>query len=71
MERFVLLGLLAIPILVVVHVALFWQPVGPHSVIFWTTSQDEDRVQLQGHWQSSEQVLPMHYVVVQKTERGS
>jgi hypothetical protein len=50
MDRFVLLVLLTIPILVIIHVALIWQPAGAHSLIFWTASQNEDRVQLQGRW---------------------
>jgi hypothetical protein len=68
-DRFVLLVLLAIPILVVVHIALVWRPTGAHGVLFWSAAQAEN-VQLQGIWRS-EQTLPVHFVVARSTERGS
>jgi hypothetical protein len=71
MDRFVLLALVAIPVLIVAHVAMFWRPIGADSVIFWTASHDEGHVQLQGHWQSPERVLPVQFVVVRTAERGS
>jgi hypothetical protein len=71
MDRIVLLALLAIPILVVVHVALLGQPVRADGVRFWPASRNENRPQLQGYWQSPEQLLPTHFVVETTAEQGS
>jgi hypothetical protein len=62
MDRLVLLALLAVPILVVIHVALVWQPVRAHEVMFGTASQD---ARLQGRWQS-----PTRFVVNHTAARG-
>jgi hypothetical protein len=70
MDRIVLLALLAVPLLIVIHVALF-RPIGADGVMFWPSAPDDDRVQLQGYWQSPEQLLPAHFVVERTTERGS
>jgi hypothetical protein len=69
MHRAVLLTLLAIPILVIMHIALFWQPIPWDSGTFWTASQDES--QLRGHWQSPEQSAPTHFVLDRTSEQGS
>jgi hypothetical protein len=71
MDRMVLLALLAVPILVVIHVALFWQPIHADGVMPWTASQHENHGQLQGYWQPPGQLLPAHFVVEHTAERGS
>jgi hypothetical protein len=71
MDRVVLLTLLAIPLLVIIHVALLSQPPDGGVVRFWAASQDEGRLQLQGHWQSPEPMLPVQFVVERTAERGS
>jgi hypothetical protein len=67
MDRIVLLTLLVIPILVGIRVALVRQPIGG----FRTAAQDEDRVQMQARWQSPERMIPVHFVVEHRAERGS
>jgi hypothetical protein len=76
MDRAVLLVILGIPILVIIHVALFWQPVPWNGGMLWTASQDTERSQLRGHWQSSEQTLPFQampsrFVIEHTAQRGS
>jgi len=70
MHRAILLTLLAIPILVIMHVALFWQPIPWGKEILWTASQDG--AQLRGTWDSTGQSLPAQFVIVRtSSERGS
>ncbi len=71
MDRAVLLVLLGIPILVVIHVAMFWQPIPWQGVVFWTASQDMERPQLHGRLQQPEQVFPAQFVIEHTTQRGS
>lgn len=70
MDRAVLLALLGIPILVIIHVALFRQPIPWGGETFWTVSQEADLRQLRGHWQSPEQTLPSHFAI-ERTAQGS
>jgi hypothetical protein len=69
MHRAILLTLLAIPILVIVHIALFWQSDPWGSELFWTASQDGAR--LRGYWQSPGQSARSHFVVDRTSEQGS
>jgi hypothetical protein len=68
MDRAALLALLGIPILVIVHVALFRQPI-PGVAKHWTAAGDH--LLLQGHWQSPEAGRPSYFVVEPRAERGS
>jgi hypothetical protein len=69
MDRAVLLALLGIPLLVIIHVALFWQPLP--SDMANLSAADNETSSLQGHWQSSERVLPSHFVIEHLSQRGS
>ena len=69
MHRAVLLTLLAIPIVVIMHIALFWQPIPLGSEMFWTASQDGS--QLRGYWQPRAQAVPSHFVIDRTSEKGS
>lgn len=69
MDRTILLALLGIPVLVIIHIALFAQPIPWTSAMFWAASGDG--TQLQGHWQSPEQTLPSHFAIERTTEQGS
>jgi hypothetical protein len=76
MDRAVLLAILGIPILVIIHVALFWQPVPWSGGVLWIASQDMERSQLRGRWQSSEPALPFQaapsqFVIEHTVQRGS
>jgi hypothetical protein len=66
--RVALLALLGIPILIVIHVALFSQPLLGEGVKYRKVAGDH--LVLQGHWQSSEQI-PSYFVVECTTERDS
>ena len=68
MGRVALLALLGIPILIVIHVALFSQPLLGEGVTYHKVTADH--MVLQGYWQSSEQI-PSYFVVECATERGS
>lgn len=70
MDRAVLLALLGIPILVIIHVALFWQPISSGGLMA-SNAQSPERVRLQGHWQTPEEALPANFVIERKMERGS
>jgi hypothetical protein len=69
MHRAVLLTLLAIPILVIMHIALVWQPIPWGSGMFWTTSQDG--AHLRGYWQSPERSVPSRFVTDRISKQGS
>jgi hypothetical protein len=69
MHRAVLLTLLAIPILVIMHIALFWQPIPWGKEMLWTASQDG--TQLRGNWQTPGQPVPARFVIDGIAERGS
>jgi hypothetical protein len=68
MNRVALLALLGIPILVIIHVALFRQPI-PGVAKYWMVAGDH--LLLQGHWQSPEEGRPSYFVVEPMAERGS
>jgi len=70
MDRAFLIALLGIPILVVLHIALFWQPIPWGGETFWTAAQDGEHLQLRGNWQS-EQTNSTRFVIEQVAERGS
>jgi hypothetical protein len=70
-DRAILLALLGVPILVILHIALFRQPVPMRADEFWAAAWDGDRIALQGHWQSPEQTVPPIFVVERTTQRGS
>lgn len=69
MDRAVLIALLGIPVLIVIHIAVFWQPVPWSAAMAWTTAREG--TQLQGYWQSSDETLPARFVVEHQTQRGS
>ena len=71
MDRAVLIALLAIPIVVIIHIALFWQPIPWQGEMYWATSRDSDRPRLPGHWRSPEQALPSHFVLLHTSAQGS
>ena len=66
MDRAVLLVLLGIPILVVLHIALFRQPI-PGQTAF----RNGEYAQLRGHWQMPQSALPSRFVIVQTDNKGS
>jgi hypothetical protein len=70
MDRAVLLALLGIPILVIIHIALFWQPMPLGGEMFWTASRYVERFQLRGHWRSPESTLPSHFAI-ERAAQGS
>ncbi len=69
MHRAVLLTLLAIPILVIMHIALFGQNVPWGGEIFSTAFQDGPR--LRGYWQSPEASSPARFAIDRTTKQGS
>ena len=70
MHRAVLLTLLAIPILVIMHIALFSQSVPWGGQIFSTAFQDGS--QLRGYWQSPPEAAgPARFVLDRTTRQGS
>jgi hypothetical protein len=72
MDRVVLLALLGIPILVIMHVALFWQSLPPGAVMFSAADGAPERPHLQGYWQAPERLsLPSRFVIRQTSEQGS
>jgi hypothetical protein len=68
MDRVVLLALLGIPVLVIMHVALFAQPLPSTSV---HVEDDRDRPLLQGHWRIPEPPGSTHLVIKHLSEQGS
>jgi hypothetical protein len=72
MDRVVLLALLGIPVLVIMHVALFRQELPPGIAMLSISGGGQERPTLQGHWLAPERVdLPARYVIKQTSERGS
>jgi hypothetical protein len=72
MDRVVLLALLGIPVLIIMHVALFWQGLPPGIAMLAVTGEALERPSLQGHWLAPDRVeLPARYVIKQTSERGS
>jgi len=71
MDRAVLLALLAIPVLVIIHVALFWQPIPLGGEVFSTAYRDTGRVQLRGHWQVPDQTSPSRFIIAHPIAQGS
>jgi hypothetical protein len=69
MDRVVLLTLLGIPVLVIMHVALFAQPIP--SVPTMLVDGERERPVLQGHWQMSEPPGPVHLATKHLSEQGS
>ena len=69
MHRAVLLTLLAIPILVVMHIALFSQPIPWGGAILSTAVADGS--QLHGYWQTPEASSQARYVLDRTTKQGS
>jgi len=69
MDRVFLLALLGIPVLIIMHVALFAQPLpsGPDMLV----DADRERPVLQGHWQMPESPGLMHLVIKHLPEQGS
>jgi hypothetical protein len=72
MDRVVLLALLGIPILIIIHVALF-SPELPSGLAMASPASQLDRELpvLQGHWQQPEPVGPARLAIKHTTERGS
>jgi len=70
MDRALLIALLGIPILIVMHIALFWQPIPSGGEAFWT-AQDGERFQLRGRWQPPDQTRPTRFVTERASEKGS
>jgi len=73
MDRVILLALLGIPILVIIHVALFWQPIPSGDTMFWaaTAGPRGENVRSQGHWRVSEPALRSPLVFRTSPEAGS
>jgi hypothetical protein len=72
MDRIILLALLGIPVLVIIHVALFWQDLPPGIAMLSTVGGGQERPSLHGYWLSPERIdLPARYVIKQTSERGS
>ena len=69
MHRAILLTLLAIPVLIIMHIALFWQPIPWGNQMFWTASGEG--TQLRGYWQPAGQAVPTQFVIDRTPERGS
>jgi hypothetical protein len=69
MHRAVLLTLLAIPILVIMHIALFSQTLPWGGEIVSPVAADGPR--LRGYWQSPEVSSPARFVLDRTTKQGS
>jgi hypothetical protein len=68
MDRVVLLALLGIPVLVIMHVALFASPLPSTSML---VDEDRDRPVLQGTWRMPEPPGSMRLVIKHLPEQGS
>jgi len=73
MDRVVLLGLLALPVLVILHVALFEQRLPPGAAVVWVDSPDgyRDRSPLQGHWRVPGKTSSPYFAIKTTQEQGS
>jgi len=71
MGRALLLVLLGIPILVVIHIALFSQPFPRPGEMFRTSSRDGDRPWPTGRWHASYHTVSTHFEVEYTADRGS
>jgi len=74
MDRVVLLALLALPVLVIMHVALFEQGLTSAVGLAWTPIPEAraERVSLQGYWRAPERKFaPPRYVINTSPEQGS
>jgi hypothetical protein len=69
MDRFILLALLGIPLLVILHVALFWDDIPTGAAMDWTATADDTG--LQGHWRSQDRPLPSQFVIRSTSKQGS
>jgi hypothetical protein len=69
MHRIVLLALLGIPVLIVIHIALFWQGISLAEAMAGAPDGNLERPYLQGHWQTSD--LPSRFVINRISEQGS
>jgi len=73
MDRAILLVLLGIPLLIIMHVALFGQQLPSGSAMISASAQDSDRdrAPLQGHWIAPEQPVLSRFVIRHISEQGS
>ena len=71
MDRIILLALLGIPVLVLIHVVLSLQNLGPGVSLCWTPGAEQERPWLQGKWQPLEATLPSRFVPTLMRAQGS
>ena len=69
MDRFLLLVLLGIPVLVILHVALFRDDIPSGAAMVWTAAPEDTG--LQGHWRSRDLPLPSQFVIESTPKQGS
>jgi hypothetical protein len=72
MHRVILLALLGIPVLVIMHVALFSRDLSPAVAMLSTPGAGQEHPSLQGYWLEPERAdTRARYVIKQTSERGS
>ena len=72
MDRVILVALLCIPILVIMHVALFRQDLPPAVAMLSISGGSQERPTSQDPWLTPERAgLPGQFVIKQTSERGS
>jgi len=71
MDRFVLLGLLALPVLIIMHVALFEQPLTASATTVWTDSPGAPRGLAYPQAALPERNSPSHFTTKTTQEKGS
>ena len=69
MHRVLLLTLLAIPVLVIMHIALFWQPVPWANGTFSAATRNGS--QLHGCWQPPEHSTQSRFAIDTTANQGS
>ncbi len=72
MDRVVLLALLGIPVLVIIHIALFWQqpPWDSRVIPASFSSLGQNHPALRGTWRSPERAAPSHILTVVVPDQG-